>query len=303
MADQSQFKMISISYVAENKLRTTDEVEISLVEALPFINGELASDKTQETVDCVNSRGDSQTFSVYTANTIRAQWLGDGTNRVSSPDVRRGDKVEVYQFGDTDQYFWKVFNEPGVSNRKRETVVTAYSNTTDETDNKPTPDNSWIHEVNTHEKTVTFRTNKADGEPFAYTTQIDAKVGNVVVADDIGNYIQMNSRDQLIEIETASGARLELNKEDIEMLCNNFKLKAGGKIEMEAGSGSVKIPTTQWEGNVELKGNLSVTGNMLGTGGGTYTFNGKLINNGKNVGDTHTHDNVQGGNGKSGMVS
>lgn len=303
MADQSQFKMISISYVAENKLRTTNEVEISLVEALPFVNGELSSDLTQESVDSVNSRGDAQTFSVYTANTIRAQWLGDGTNRVSAPDVRRGEKVKVLQFGDTDQYFWQVFNEPGVNNRKRETVVTAYSNTTDEKDNTPSEENSWIHEVNTHEKTVTFKTNKADGEPFAYTTQINAKEGNVVVADDIGNYIQMNSKDQLIEVETASGARLELNQEDIEMLCNNFKLDARGKITLKGGTGEIDIPTSNWKGNVEMKGNLSLTGNMVGNAGGNYTFNGKLINNGKNVGDTHTHIGVQGGNGTSGQVS
>lgn len=298
MLDTSQFRMISVSYVAENKLRTSNEVEISLVESLPFVNGELASDLTQETVDAVNSRGDALSFSVFTANTIRAKWLGDGTNRVTAPDVRRGEKVTVFQFGTTDQYFWQAFNEPGVPNpRKLETVVTAYSNTKDETDNEPNPDNSWIHEVNTHEKTVTFKTNKADGEPFAYTTQIDAKTGNVVVADDIGNYIQMNSKDQIIELETASGARFELNKADMTLTCENYTLNATKSIKTNTPQATHNDKVVKYVGSTFDMNMDSVTYNAS-----TYAINsstvtvdgGSFTHNGTNVGNTHYHIGNQG---------
>lgn len=308
--EQSQLRVISIGYVAENKARSTREVEISLVEALPFIHGEIDSNLVQETVDCKSSNGDSLSFSVYTSNTIRAKWMGDGTNRVSSPDVRRGDKVEVLQYGDTDQYFWRAYNDPNAPNvRKLETVVTAYSNTKDETQNEPNPDNSWIHEVNTHEKTVTFKTNKADGEPFAYTTQIDAKSGNVVVADDIGNYIQMNSKDQHIELETAAGGRIEIKMEDIIMTCLNFTLNAKENITVNGKKAMVTVPTTEWEGNIAQKGNYSLQGDMTGKAGGTYTFNGNVVtqggitNNGKNIGAEHTHKGVQSGSGSTQGVS
>jgi hypothetical protein len=185
-----------------------------------------------------------------------------------------------------------------------------FSNTADENDNQATPENSWYQEVNTHEKHITTKTNKNDGEPYAYTQQINAKEGNVVVvADDIGNYIQLNSSEQHIELETAAGARMELLKEDVIITCRNYIVKASNQITMNAKTGTVTIPETTWTGNITQKGNLSITGNMVGMAGGTYTFNGKTItngeltNNGKNVGDGHKHLGVNTGNGTSGPVS
>lgn len=310
MAEQSQFREISIGTVAENKLRTSNDIEIWLEETHPILDGEVVGGYITDSVDCINSNGDSLTFTVKTSNTIKATWRGDGTNRYTAPDVRRGEKVRIYQFGDTDKYFWQVFNAPGQTTRKRETVITVFSNTTDENDNEANPENSWYQEINTHEKLITTQTNKNDGEPFAYTQQINAKDGNVVVvADDIGNYIQLTSGDQHIILETAAGARFELLKEDISMTCRNFDLLASGKVSVKGQSGGVNIPETSWVGNVAMKGNLAITGNMTGTAGGTYTFNGNVVtngnitNNGKSIGDQHRHDSVQSGPSTTGGVS
>lgn len=303
MNNPSDFKLISIGVVAENKLRSTPDVEITLTEVHPFISGELVAGLVQESVDCTNINGDALTFSVYTSNTIRATWKGDGTNRVTSPDVRRGEEVNVYQFGDTDKYYWEVLNKPGVTTRKLETVVTAYSNSTDPDITEPSADNSWVDEVNTHEGHRTFKTNKSNGEKFAYTAQINARDGNVVIADDAGTYIQMNSSDQHIEAETAAGARVELFKDNVIITCNDFTVNAKGKITMKGNSGEFTIPNTTW------KGDLSMIGNMIGDAAGTYTFNGNVITNseitnkGKNIGAEHTHKQVQSGNGTSGGVS
>ena len=310
MAEQSQFREISIGTVAENKLRTSNEIEIWLEEFHPLIDGEVVGGYTEDSNDCTNVYGDRLSFSVKLSNTVTATWRGDGTNRYTAPDVRRGEQVRVFQFGDTDKYVWEVVNGPGETTRKRETVITVFSNTADENDNQATPENSWYQEVNTHEKHITTKTNKNDGEPYAYTQQINAKEGNVVVvADDIGNYIQLNSSEQHIELETAAGARLELLKEDVIITCRNYIVKASNQITMNAKTGTVTIPETTWTGNISQKGNLSITGNMVGMAGGTYTFNGKTItngeltNNGKNVGDGHKHLGVDTGNGTSGPVS
>lgn len=310
MAEQSQFREISIGTVAENKLRTSNEIEIWLEEFHPLVDGEVVGGYNEDSIDCTNVYGDRLSFSVKLSNTVTATWRGDGTNRYTAPDVRRGEQVRVFQFGDTDKYVWEVVNGPGETTRKRETVITVFSNTADENDNQATPENSWYQEVNTHEKHITTKTNKNDGEPYAYTQQINAKEGNVVVvADDIGNYIQLNSSEQHIELETAAGARVELLKEDVIITCRNYIVKASNQITMNAKTGAVTIPETTWTGNISQKGNLSITGNMVGMAGGTYTFNGKTItngeltNNGKNVGDSHKHLGVNTGNGTSGTVS
>lgn len=309
MAEQSQFREISIGTVAENKLRTSNEIEIWLEEHHPLVDGEVVGGYTQDTVDCTNVYGDHLSFAVKLSNTVTAAWRGDGTNRYTAPDVRRGEQVRVFQFGDTDKYVWEVVNGPGKTTRKRETVVTIFSNTADEDDNEATPDNSWYQEVNTHEKHITTQTNKNDGEPFAYTQQINAKEGNVVVvADDIGNFIQLNSQEQHIELETAAGARVELIKDDVIVTCRNYTVNASNEITLNAKTGAIKIGETQWTGNITQQGNLGITGNMIGQAGGTYTFNGqtitngKLINNGKDVGDTHSHSGVQGGPSNTGPV-
>lgn len=310
MAEQSQFREVSIGTVAENKLRTSNEIEIWLDEIHPIVDGEVVGGYETDSVSCTNIYGDQQTFTVKTSNTITATWRGDGTNRFTAPDVRRGERVRIYQFGDTDKYFWTVVNTPGETTRKRETVVTLFSNTTDEQDNTPSPENSWYQEVNTHEKLITTQTNKNDGEPYAYTQQINAKEGNVVVvSDDIGNYIQLNSGDQHIELETAAGAKIEIIKEDVFIKCTNFELDASGVVKINGKTGQVTIPNTTWKGNVDMTGNLSLTGNMVGKAGGTYTFNGNTVttgqisNNGKNIGSGHRHGGVDTGSGTSGPVT
>lgn len=299
MRDSSQFKLISMGTVAENKLRTTTEVEVTLIEAHPFIDGELVSGSIDESIDGMSPRGDAQSFKVKTSNTILAKWKGDGSNRISAPDVRRGDQVEVWQYGDTDEFFWSAFTQPGKNVRRRETVVNAFSNTVNEDDTELNESNAWIQEINTHEKTITIKTNKNDGEPFAYTLQVNAKEGVVVVADDIGNYFQISSDLQLIELETSSGGHFEVNKKDVNINCENFNLNATKAITMKAKNADVQIPETKWKGNLGIMGNMAAAGG--GGGGGTYTFNGNVVttgnitNNGKNIGDSHTHGGVQGG--------
>ncbi|BDH16658.1 MAG: hypothetical protein [Bacteriophage sp.] len=299
----SQFKLVSIGYVAENKSRTTDQVEVSLTELHPYIDGELTSSVSQDSVSGTDADGNAQTFTVIMANTVLARWMGDNTNRCSAPDVRRGEKVQIYQFGDTDQYFWSTFNPPGTPNvRKKETVVHAYNNSTDETQNEATPDNSWFSEINTHEKHATFKTNKSDGEPFAYTLQVDAKRGNVVVADDAGTYFQMDSGNQHIQLVTAGGGIVEVNKNDVTITCGNITVNASGTITFNGANGKVTIPNTAWTGGIGLSGDME-------SSGGSYTFNGPvatndaLTNKGKNVGAEHSHKGVQPGGGNTGDVN
>lgn len=311
MQTESLFKLVSVGYVAANKERTSHDVEILLAESVPFTNGEIVSGVNIETVDGVDIYGNKQSFKVQTSNTIRATWKGDGTNRVSSPDVRRGEKVNVYQYSNVDKYYWEAINQPGVNPRKLETATELFSNTRDESQTELNETNSWIKEFSTHDKRITLKTNKSDGEKWAYTIQVDIKTGNVVVADDIGNYIQMNSAEQFVEYETSAGGHVSLNKKTFKVICDNFIIEAsdnytaniGGNYSTTVGgSGAFKIPTTSWTGTVNW-------------GGGSYSFGGattfnaavvtssSITNMGKNIGAGHTHNGVRGGSDNSGGVN
>ncbi len=301
MFDTSQFRMVSIGYVAENKLRSTDAVEVSLTELRPMINGELVAGIQEDSVDCVDSFGNALTFKVKTSNTISAKWLGDGTNRVSSPDVRRGEQVHLYQFGDTDMYYWKAVSMPGVNTRKLETVIHAFSNTTDENDNKLTAKNAWSEEISTQDGHWTRQTNKSNGEPFAYTQQINAKDGSVVIiADDAGAHQSLDSKEDKHILETSSGGSLILEKRTLRVNVDIIELIAAKEAIITTPIGTFNIDSGTW------KGNLTFIGNMVGSASGTYTFNGNVITNanltnkGKNVGGDHQHLFVKSGGDTSG---
>lgn len=298
----SQYRVVSIGYVVENKSRNSDEIEVWLNEKLPFVNGELAGGFEEANVTASTPTGEVKSFAVKMSNSIMAGWVGDGSNRISSPDVRRGDKVEVLQYGDVDQYFWRVFNEPGKNVRRRETVVHAYSNTQDESQTTQTPENSWYSEVNTHDKVATLmRTNKSDGEKFAYDVSVDVKAGKAQMADDVGNGVVVNSDECNVGIENSTGSFIRVVKDTAIIKAN--------KLIIESSQGQVSVPITTWKGDINLSGNLSLTGNMVGSASGTYTFNGNVIttagimNKGKNIGAGHGHSGVQPGGGNSGSVT
>jgi len=73
--------------------------------------------------------------------------------------------------------------------------------------------------------------------------------------------------------------------------------------------GRVEIDSTVFKinANVEIVGDVQVTGDTTATGSvsvdGDISNDGDLINNGVDVGNTHTHDDTQPGDGISGIVT
>lgn len=303
--DQSLLRVISIGVAAENKSPGSDTVEVVLSEQQTFINGEIRSDFKTDTAKGVDSLGNPWQVSVNMANTVTASWFGDGTNRITSPDIRRGDPIEILQYAEVDTFYWRAIPTPGKSVRKLETVTHFYSNTQDEGDNTPTAENSWHSEVNTHKKVwTTVKTNKNDGEAFAYTQQFDAKNGNAVLgADDDGNYVQMNSKDGIIEIANAVGSFIHLDKGKIILSADEVIIKAKSKFqttttEATHNSTSSEYTSTSWNVSVSettWKGNIGMTGGISVEGGGSFKVNspadfmGDIKHKGVAIGKDHKH--------------
>lgn len=334
--DASMYTLISIGSAAENKLRGTPDLRVSLTELHPMISGELTSDITSDTVEGIDSKKNQWSAQVFLSNTVLAKWRGDGSNRISSPDIRRGERLDIWQFGKTDQYFWSVHDpQTETSVRKRETVTHVFSNTVDEEDNKPSAENSWVQEVSTHDKVATLiKTTKSDGEQWEYLVQVDAKSGTVVIADDLDNYIQVNSGESTIEVETSMGARVFLNKKDIEMFCENYTLNVsgerkvivgggetieigadssttiggshtvqggsdgsftyGGQYNLKAAGGTITLPKTTWKGGISFSGGDYDFSGSSKFAGDVTAMGGSFTHNGVNVGSTHFHIGNQG---------
>lgn len=91
----------------------------------------------------------------------------------------------------------------------------AWSNTRDESVKILDETNTYYFQISTHLKLVTFSTSKSDGEPYAYTIQINTKKGYLIITDDIGNRIEMDSGEKIIEVENADGTKYVLDKHTI----------------------------------------------------------------------------------------
>jgi hypothetical protein len=72
----------------------------------------------------------------------------------------------------------------------------------------------WF-ELSTHNGVVGFYTSKANGEPFAYTLQLNTKEGYLTIKDDADNFIHLNSAEQRIEFGNSAKSLFDMVGENI----------------------------------------------------------------------------------------
>jgi len=208
----SKLRFYSIGIVAANKRLKSKEIEVHPTEELPMMDGELDDQRETHQAAGEDSSGQSYQSNVKMANSIKATWLPFGSSqRITAPDVRRGESVMIYQFGDADKYYWVTLKQDNHL-RRLETVIWAFSATKQEI-SQLSAENSYFLEVSTHTKTVTFHTSQADGEPFGYDIQINAKEGRIEIRDTAGNLILMDSRNTQLRMENSVGAFLDITKQ------------------------------------------------------------------------------------------
>lgn len=299
----SKLHVYSLGIVAANKELDSKYIEVTPIEALTMLDGEITDNMQEVTAKGQDASGGTYETNVDTTASIRALWLPySGSNRATPPDVRRGEHVVIYKFGDTDKYYWTtLFYDMKL--RKLETVIYAFSGTRNE-DEDGTPENTYFLEISTHKKLVHFHTSKADGEPFVYDIQLNTKDGIFTFQDDIGNYVQINSKDVRIDIKNADGSWIDMNRRVINMYApedinlradNNINVSAGNSINSDAGSSindvtseittqadntTNTVPTTSFSGHVAIAGGMSVSG---GSGGASATVQGSLALTGGDI--------------------
>lgn len=300
----TKFKPYGIAIVAANKPLDSKDIECTPIETAPMVDGEITDNMMQLETKGKDAAGGSYETSTDMTTSLKATWLPMGSsNRATAPDVRRGEYVVLYQYGDSDQYWWTtLFYDMKL--RKLETVLFAISNERDES--KPgTAENTYFIELSTHNKTIHLHTSKSDGEPFVYDIQLNTKDGNFIIQDDVGNFFSFDSTNTRLEMKNADGSHLDIDRKDISLYApNNINLRAdndvnvsaGNSINSDAGS-SINdktdnittrasqtvndVPMTNFTGHTAIAAGMSVTG--TGAGGATATVAGSLILTGGDV--------------------
>jgi len=268
---ETELRRMSVGIVAENKRLDSPFVEVIPIEALNLMDAELGTDTVTLKTSGIDVEEKPYKVEVDMAATLKAEWLGE-TNRITSPDVRRGEQVWIWRQGDADKYYWSTLGRDD-DLRRLETVIYRYSGLPENIDEEITEDNSYFLEVSTHQKTVTLQTSKRNGEYCIYTLQFNPGEGQVTLKDDIGNTVQMDSAETTITLINADATLVELNKKDIllysddnismettdyRIRCKNYSLKCSGNAEFLASGWIQQI--AQGRQLVESKTGLTLRG-------------------------------------------
>ena len=246
-------------YAICDKEENSRELKVFCPDLLPFHTGKLLP--TDATVRVVNSSNTSSTYSndVCESNYITCTYRDDSSNHTAfPPDVRAGEQVTVIKLGDNEQqYFWKPCARTE-GNRRTETHRIAISGTLDN-DTVLNNDNSYYFEMDTRRShSITLSTNKADGEQFKYMLKIDADNNLVMLGDDVGNAILIDSAGQSITMQTKSGATIQIQQNDTNTSCNgNLSMQVKGNVTQTI-KGNVSL---ECDGSVAIKskGAISLT--------------------------------------------
>lgn len=293
----SKLRPYSLGIVARNKPLNSIDIEVTPIEDAPMLDGEVTDNVTTLNASGVDASGASYKLEMDTTVSIRATWLPVSQgNRMTPPDVRRGEQVMIYRFGDADKYYWDTLRND-LRFRKLETVIYGFSATTDE-DAKPDETNTYVIEISSHEKHIRIHTSQANGEPFGYDIKLDTGNGTFKLIDTIGNVISLDSGEHSWHIENASGSFVDMTKhvltmqtaERIDMTTKattlateTLDIKASSSATLTTETNTITATTTHngdtthvgntlHQGNIALQGVIGQTPGGGGGGGGKSSF-------------------------------
>jgi hypothetical protein len=233
------FKIVSLGIVAENKpMRNADgswchTIQATPIESQSMLDGELKSNPTAVEVNGVDGSGQSFSSKATVDSTVEATWLPLGQNRITAPDVRRGVRVYLWQAADSDKYYWTNAGlDAGMF--KLETVIFAFSATKDEGSSGIDINKCYFIEVSTHSKAITLQTSSENGEPFEYTFQFNTAEGAVTLADDVGNYFELDSQAHKLTLKNQDQSHVILDK-------TRINIKATDEVVIDVGATKVTM--------------------------------------------------------------
>lgn len=231
-------KFFGLGYVVEDKKEDSYEIEVYPIEVIPTANGDLSSSE-KSSVSIQDSQGNNVSVKYDKSNTIPCTWYPNGEqNRITAPDVCKGDIVEIYTFGETTDYFWCVYSH-NQALRKREKVLYYFSN---KAGTGGDSSQGYFLLVDTINKTVHFHTANNDGEACGYDLLFNTKEGQLSISDTLNNSIILESVDGKLTITT--NEKIILNTKEATLNCLKAEVNASESCKINTGIMTIKSDKT-----------------------------------------------------------
>jgi hypothetical protein len=302
----SGLRFYSIGRIANNKALNSKIVDVTPIEQLSQLDGELISLPFESTVSGQRSDGSAYDSTVKLNTALQATWVPMSSNRRTAPDVRRNERVIIWRYKDTDTFYW---TDLGWDDhlRRLETVHYRWSSTPDEAADMDDVSN-WYHlAISTHEKLIHLETSRKNGEQAKYALAINTGTGVVTLTDDYGNLIQLESVEKIISLRNGDQTTWQLNKKELigyaqenmrveaeeriefttkifQLNCETGQIDASSrfgiktpKFEVDSTTNTFNTPNTTFNGNVNVAQNVGIGASLTSaTGGGSAEFNGPV---------------------------
>lgn len=294
----SVFRFYSFGIVLEDKVRNSDYIKVLAKEELSIGDGvvrefktdgpgkvkyteksdtKLLKDQTfKYEVKLPDRQNVDRTHNVEGDMFLNAKWIPLGqSNRITAPDMIKGETVMIFRVSDTDEYYWTpLMREPSI--RRQETVLYAFGNIPKGLKAWDKETSYWM-EVSTHDKYMHLHTSKNDGEPFMYDIKLDTAKGVLTVTDNAGNTMVLDSPSSKLTITTNN---------DVEVNTQNAVVNASAKVDVNTETATINASTTTVNSStttinasattinspaIALNGNVAIKGS-LATGGGNVSM-------------------------------
>ena len=315
---------LGVGTVAGTKDTNTNEIMVYLPSLFPTADGRVTTDVKEVERVSLNAEGAEVRSRQLHSNTIPATWknMGDN-NRLTSPDVREGSKVAIYQVAGQNRYYWTL-NGVNAETMRLETVMWGWSASPEVSENAELDvDKFYMMKVSTHDGVMGLRTSQANNEVSAFEIQINAMEGNINIGGSNGSQVFVDDANQKFVYKNEPGSVIMVDKkkatfylpEQLNLFTEetiNIKTK---ELNIEAKTCNVDIGLTRWKGRIEHTGDSAQTGDHDQKG--DYTQDGDTERTGNSttsgtvIGttdvttalislNTHVTTGVRGGNDLSG---
>ena len=207
-----------IGYAAADKAQNSRELLVYPAELLPFLSGEISA---KEVENQIRTKGSSEySGTVKTSTIIKCLYRDETSNRAFPPDIRKGEEVIVYNFGDGNTYYWKS-SARNDNARRTETYRVAISGTLKNVAEN-NDDSTYFFEMDTRRShRIRISTSNQDGEQFRYTFCINADKNEVFLGDDKGNQFFIKSDQPRVCMKNVDGSLVDLNVTNIVIAAKN----------------------------------------------------------------------------------
>lgn len=209
----SGFKLYAIGTVASDLVNGNAPIKVFLHEIMSNVDGAIGDDNNiSETVKTSDSK--VYAINMNSSGTVNAIWLNNNSNRVTPPNVRSGEKVEIWKLGDSDKYYWKTMSSE-LDLRKLEHVKWVFVNTSAAGETQIDDSNSYSFTMSTLNKMMKIHTSDSDGELTTHDIELDTKEGVLKYKDGKGNFFELTSSDDGFTLNTNNKVNVITNEATI----------------------------------------------------------------------------------------